>query len=514
MKNAPTTLRLILGDQLNLKHSWFKTVDENVLFVLMEVRQETDYVKHHLQKVLAFFASMRHFARQLQERGHPVYYLKLDDPANNHSIPENLRHLIEKFSIQHFEYQSPDEYRLDEQLHTFCQTLPISHAVKDSEHFLTSREALRDHFKNKKNYLMESFYRMMRRRYGLLMEGDQPVGGKWNYDVQNRQKYNPRIPVPPPLCFKNPVGPLKEMLQAMRVTTFGTIDSDDLIWPIHREQALELLNYFLKNGFRYFGTFQDAMTRDSWALFHSRLSFALNTKMLHPLEVIEAAIETWQENPTLIELPQIEGFVRQILGWREFMRGVYWAQMPDYATLNFFANDCRLPHFYWDGATKMHCLRMAIQQSLKYAYAHHIQRLMVTGNFALLAGVHPDEVDAWYLGIYIDAIEWVEITNTRGMSQFADGGLVATKPYVASANYLRKMSDYCQSCFYQSEPKYGDRACPFNSLYWAFFQRHRQRLEQNPRLGMMYRLWDRFSKAEQKKLLVQAQYYLDKIEEV
>jgi deoxyribodipyrimidine photolyase-related protein len=249
------------------------------------------------------------------------------------------------------------------------------------------------------------------------------------------------------------------------------------------------------------------MTTQSWSLFHARISFALNSKMLHPLEVIEAAVQTWQKQKQTIKIQQIEGFVRQILGWREYMRGIYWALMPKLGRMNFFNHKAPLPDYYWTAETKMHCMQAAIGQSLEHAYAHHIQRLMVTGNFALLAGVHPDQVDDWYLGVYIDAIQWVELPNTRAMSQWADGGLVATKPYVSSANYIHKMSDYCTPCVYHRQKPYGESACPFNCLFWDFFKRHQAKLQNNPRIGMMYRTWNRKDQKEQKRILKQAELY-------
>jgi deoxyribodipyrimidine photolyase-related protein len=352
---------------------------------------------------------------------------------------------------------------------------------------------------------MEAFYRRMRKRCDVLMEGEQPAGGGWNFDTENRRPYDGRVPIPPPLVFENDVSGIVDMIRRCKVKTFGAIEPKQLIWPIDRPQALKLLKAFIAAGLPHFGTYQDAMTVKSWSLFHSRLSFALNTKILHPLEVIAAAVNAWEKDPQRIAIPQVEGFVRQILGWREYMRGVYWALMPDFAGMNFFGHDLPLPDFYWTAETRMACLAAAIGQSLKHAYAHHIQRLMITGNFALLAGVHPDEVDAWYLGIYIDAIQWVELPNTRGMSQFADGGMVATKPYVSSANYIRKMSDYCTSCGYDPKARHGEGACPFNSLYWGFYARNRDKFESNPRISMMYRTWDRMAAAERKRILRQAE---------
>jgi deoxyribodipyrimidine photolyase-related protein len=291
----------------------------------------------------------------------------------------------------------------------------------------------------------------MRKRFDVLMEVEQPAGGDWNFDTENRRPYDGRVPIPPPLVFENDMSGIIETILKSKVKTFGEIDPRRLIWPIDRPQALKLLAAFIVEGLPHFATYQDAMTLKSWSLFRCRLSFALNVKMLHPLEVVTAAVNAWKEDPQRIAIQQVEGFVRQILGWREYMRGVYWALMPGFAEMNFFEHDLPLPDFYWTAETRMHCLAAVIGQSLKHAYAHHIQRLMITGNFALLAGIHPDEVDAWYLGIYIDAIQWVEMPNTRGMSQFADGGMVATKPYVSSANYINKMSDYCGSCRY--DPK-------------------------------------------------------------
>ncbi len=507
-------LRLLLGDQLNPGHSWFTTVDENVLYVMMEVRQETDYVLHHIQKVLAFFAAMREFALQLQEKGHRLHYITLDDPDNAQSMTDNLGKLFQQEHVERFEYQLPDEYRLDQQLHKFSASLSIPAAAADTEHFLTSRTDVADFFSGKKHYLMESFYRMMRRRTGILMEDGKPAGGEWNYDQENRRPYDGQVAVAEPLLFRNDVSALRQLLVRQQVRTFGMIEDDQLIWPVNRRQALELLNVFADEFLPFFGRYEDAMSRQHWAMFHSRLSFALNTKMLHPMETVAAALRARERAKSGISLPQIEGFVRQIIGWREYMRGVYWAQMPDYEKTNFFGHNRALPHYFWDGETRMNCLRCCIGQSLRYAYAHHIQRLMVTGNFALLAGIHPDQVDAWYMGIYIDAIQWVEITNTRGMSQFADGGLIATKPYISSAQYINKMSDYCADCHYAPDKRFGDRACPFNSLYWAFYDRHRERLVRNPRIGMMLRMLDRFSDQERTNILKQAEYYLEHIEDL
>lgn len=507
-----TTVRLILGDQLNSRHSWFQEMNPEVLYLIAEMRQETDYVRHHIQKVVAFFMSMRNFANELEAKGHSVRYIQLDDELASKGLKYIIRAIMEESCASQFEYILPDEYRLDVQLREICRELDIQTHVVDSEHFLTSRDELKSFFKGKKQYLMESFYRKMREKTGWLMdEVGSPLGGKWNFDKENRKKIPLDHDVPKPLLFSRNVTGIVKLLEEQGVQTIGNIDADNFIWPVSRAESLQLLDYFCDHLLKNFGRFQDAMHPDHWSLYHSRLSYSLNVKMISPREVIERAISAWDEAGSAIDIAQIEGFVRQIAGWREYMRGIYWAHMPEYSMENYFGHDRKLPEWYWSGETKMQCLSHAIRQSLDHAYAHHIQRLMITGNFALLAGIDPAAVDEWYLGIYIDAIEWVEITNTRGMSQFADGGIVGTKPYVSSANYIKKMSHYCKGCHYDPGIKTGEKACPFNSLYWHFYSRNREKLENNPRIGMMYRVFDRMSQEDRESLLRQAENYLESL---
>ena len=508
----PITLRLILGDQLNSQHSWFTSTDPDVSYLMMEMRQETDYVNHHIQKVVGFFLAMRHFAEDLQKQGHRVIYLRLDDPDNQQSLAAQLPLLIEKEGITRFEYQLPDEFRLDQLLQSTCASLGIPCQAVDTEHFLTSREFLNDFFKGKKTFLMETFYREMRKKYQVLMDGKEPITGQWNYDQDNRQSLKDKSLLKKAYTHSKQVHELCAMLEKSGVKTIGNIDAEQFPWPTSRQESLEVLAYFCEELLEHFGAYQDALTTWDPFLFHSRLSFSLNSKMLCPLEVIQTVEAYWRAHQEDIGLAQVEGFIRQILGWREYMRGIYWAKMPEFAQLNYFGHERKLPNWFWTGKTKMNCLHQSITQSLDLAYAHHIQRLMVTGNFTLLAGIHPDDVDQWYLGIYIDAIEWVEITNTRGMSQFADGGIVGTKPYVSSANYIKKQGNYCSSCAYQAEKKTGEGACPFNSLYWHFHARNRELLEKNPRIGMVYRTWDKMG--NQQELIDQAEYYLERLEEL
>ena len=339
----------------------------------------------------------------------------------------------------------------------------------------------------------------------MMANAKDPEGGKWNFDQSNRKKWKGAPEIPHERGFRKDVSGLCKMIEEAGVKTMGSIDEQQFNWPTSREDCLSVLNYFCSNLLKHFGDYQDAMDPDQIYLFHSRLSFAMNSKLLHPLEVIEKVIDHWRANKDDIDISQVEGFVRQILGWREYMRGIYWMKMPGYRRSNKLDNQNELPDFYWTAETKMNCMHHAIKQSLDHAYAHHIQRLMITGNYALLTQTHPDEVDAWYLGIYIDALEWVEITNTRGMSQFADGGIVATKPYVSSGSYINKMSNYCSSCKYSVSKKTGDDACPFNSLYWNFLFEKREYFKNNQRMNMMMSMLDKKDPDELEQLVKRAQ---------
>jgi len=462
---------------------------------------------------MVFFGAMRAFANQLLEQGHQVVYFCLDDPANCWDFETKIREMILGEGFDYFEYQYPDEYRLDQRLATFAESLSIPAKVHDTEHFLTGRYAVKEFFQGKKTYLMESFYRAMRKKWGVLMEDGKPVAGRWNFDAENRNRYDGAVPLPPQTAVKHDLTAIKTMLEQQGVTTMGWVDDPGhMAIPLTRAEALLQYRQFLKTALPAFGTYQDAMMQEEGHLFHSLISFALNVKMLHPKAVVEEAEAAWRADPENIDLAQVEGFIRQILGWREFMRGVYWAEMPGYERMNFFGHQRPLPSFYWTGQTSMNCLAQALGQSLKSAYAHHIQRLMVAGNFALLAGVHPDKVDDWYLGVYQDALQWVEITNTRGMSQYADGGKLATKPYVSGASYIKKMSNYCEHCYYDPKKKTGEKACPFNSLFWHFMERHRGALKGNHRMGMMYKTLDKMK--DKASILKQAETHLANIEKL
>ena len=508
-------LRLILGDQLDLNHSWFKANDPCCVYLIAELKQEQEYTTHHIQKICAFFLGMEHFASQLANLGHQVIYLTLNDTQTYQTLEDLLIAIINHHHIEHFDYQRPDEYRL---LHQLAHFKPKNLLVNryESEHFLLSYNEIQNEFKPNKHSKMEFFYRRMRKRFNILMEGNQPLGGKWNYDADNRSSFKAKDldQIPQPKLFDNDATEILSRIKKHNVKTIGECPQQ-LIWPINREQSLMLLKYFCKNQLESFGKFQDAMTDRSdykWSLYHSRISFALNAKIISPLEVINTAIQYWESHQDQISLPQIEGFVRQMIGWREYIRGIYWSNMPHYAEKNYLNANRKLPSYFWNGNTKMNCMHQAISQSLEHAYAHHIQRLMITGNFCLLTGIQPDEVDQWYLGIYIDAIEWVEMPNTRGMTQFGDGGIVATKPYAASGSYVNKMSDYCKNCHYKVKLKTEDNACPLNSLYWNFVAQNSDYFKSNSRMTMIYKSWDKMDHDLKNQLIKKAQAVILDIE--
>ena len=480
-----TTLRLILGDQLNIEHSWFRHRHDDVVYLLMEVRQETDYVLHHAQKIIAIFAGMRELARALANDGHRVHYLAIDDVQNRQSLPANLDWLLAHYQASEFEYQAPDEWRLDEQLATHARTLTVPARMVDSEHFYTRHDEAAQMFSGRKKWLMEHFYRQMRVKHRVLVDDDdQPSGGQWNYDHENRKSWPGTPAEPADLRILHDHSALWHTIVAAGVHSFGQPNASAFAWPLDRAQALQQLDDFIEHALPHFGQFQDAMSSKGWRLFHSLLSFALNVKMLNAREVVAKVEAAWRAER--VPLAAAEGYIRQILGWREYIRGVYWSQMPGYAEHNVFGHERALPDWFWTGKTRMRCLATAIGASLEHAHTHHIHRLMVIGNFALLAGLDPAALHRWYLGVYIDAFEWVELPNTLGMSQFADGGLLATKPYVSSAAYIDRMSDYCKGCHYDKKLRIGERACPYNALYWDFFARNEQLLANNPRIGMVY----------------------------
>lgn len=489
-------LVLVLGDQLSLQLSSLQALDpERDRVLLVEVMEEASHVPHHPKKIALIFSAMRHFAERLRAAGVRVQYVKLDDPHNSGSLHGELARWTQHLNPQEVHLCECGDWRLEQSLR-HCG-VPIQwHA--DSR-FLCSREGFAEWARGRKQLRMEFFYREMRRVSGLLLSPDgSPEGGAWNFDADNRKALPKGVRPPVPLRIE-PDAITHEVLVLVRqrfAGHYGSLEGFD--YPVTAEQAERLWQHFLGNGLADFGDYQDAMASGEPFLFHSRISAALNIGLLDLRRLCEDVEAAYRRGR--VPLNAAEGFIRQLIGWREYVRGIYWLRMPDYAEGNAFGNRRSLPEFYWSGQTRMACMRQAIGQTLEHAYAHHIQRLMVTGNFALLAGIAPKAICDWYLAVYMDAFDWVELPNTLGMVMHADGGYLGSKPYCASGQYIRRMSDHCQGCSYRVNESTGESACPFNALYWHFLMRHRERLERNPRLGMVYRNLARMDDARQQAL--------------
>ena len=485
-----TVLRLILGDQLSHQIASLRDINIDTDIVLMaEVSAEVTYVKHHKRKIAFLFAAMRHFAEELRRAGTKVIYRRLDDQNNGGSLESELKQVIASRKISKLVLTMPGEYRLMETMRSWQSTLDVAVELREDDRFLCSLDKFNKWADGRRQLRMDFFYRDMRRDHNVLMDGGEPVGGKWNFDSDNREPPVAGMVIPPPLQFvpDKITNDVLALVSERCADHFG--DLDDFGFAVTREQALAVLDHFVDQRLNNFGKYQDAMVLDEPWVYHSHIGFYLNAGLLLPAEVISAAETAYHSGH--VPLNSVEGFIRQILGWREFVRGIYWLKMPDYADLNFFEAKRDLPEFYWSGETKMLCLAQAVDATKKYAYAHHIQRLMVLGNFALLAGLSPEQVNEWFLIVYADAYEWVELPNVSGMVLFADGGYLASKPYAAGGAYINRMSNYCKHCHYKVSQKNGVTACPFNYLYWDFLIRNRSKLKDNARLGMMYRSLDR-----------------------
>ena len=485
-----TVLRLILGDQLSHQIASLRDINIDTDIVLMaEVSAEVTYVKHHKRKIAFLFAAMRNFAEELRGAGTKVIYRRLDDQNNGGSLESELKQVIASRRISKLVVTMPGEYRLMETMRSWQSTLDVAVELREDDRFLCSLDKFNKWADGRRQLRMDFFYRDMRREHNILMDGGEPVGGKWNFDSDNREPPVAGMVIPPPLQFvpDKITNDVLALVSERCADHFG--DLDDFGFAVTREQALAVLDHFIDQRLNNFGKYQDAMVLDEPWIYHSHIGFYLNAGLLLPAEVISAAETAYRSGH--VPLNSVEGFIRQILGWREFVRGIYWLKMPDYADLNFFEAKRDLPEFYWSGETKMLCLAQAVDATKKYAYAHHIQRLMVLGNFALLAGLSPEQVNEWFLIVYADAYEWVELPNVSGMVLFADGGYLASKPYAAGGAYINRMSNYCKHCHYKVSRKNGVTACPFNYLYWDFLIRNRSKLKDNARLGMMYRSLDR-----------------------
>ncbi|KZX93948.1 deoxyribodipyrimidine photolyase [Sulfitobacter sp. HI0040] len=500
-------LVLILGDQLTPGLSALREArKDGDIIVMAEVMEEAEYVRHHPMKIALIFSAMRKFAAELEAEGWDIRYTLLDDTGNAGSIVGELLRRAEETGAGEVLMTEAGEWRLIEKL----KYAPIKVRTLPDDRFLASHAEFEEWAKGRKALRMEYFYRDMRRRTGLMMEGDDPAGGQWNFDHDNRKPAGGELKFVPPPAFEpdETVRDVLELVAARFGDNFGDLEPFTLATT--RAEALEALDHFVTHALPRFGDYQDAMLTDEPFLYHALLSPYMNLGLLGPLEVCKAAEKAWQAGD--VPINAAEGFIRQIIGWREYVRGIYFLEGPDYTTRNALQHTRDLPDFYWGAGTRMNCVSQAVTQTRKHAYAHHIQRLMVTGNFALLAGVDPAQVHEWYLEVYADAYEWVEAPNTIGMSQFADGGVIASKPYVSSGAYINRMSDYCKTCDYKVSRKTGEGACPFNLLYWHFLDRHRDRFEGNSRMGNMYPTWDRMDADRKETVLKDATAWLARLD--
>ncbi len=499
----------ILGDQLtrDLASIRGRTKDDTVI-LMMEVWDEATYVKHHKQKITLIFSAMRHFAAELRDAGWQVDYTRLTDADNAGSFTGEVARAVERHSPRAIHIVEAGEWRVQQAIDEWPDKFDCEVEILPDDRFIASIAEFREWAEGRDTFRMEYFYREMRRKTGLLIEdGDKPVGGQWNLDKENRKPPKDEMDAPQRPLFEpdDITREVIELVQDQFGDHFGSLDRFQ--WPVTRKEAEETADAFFSERLTKFGDYQDAMVHGEDDLWHSMLSTSINLGLLDPLELCRRAEAAYNDGKA--PLNSVEGFIRQIIGWREYVRGFYWYFMPGLESDNALNAKRGLPEFYWTGETDMRCLADSIRSTHDNAHAHHIQRLMVLGNFALLAGCKPRDVQDWYLAVYADAYEWVELPNVAAMVLYADGGKLASKPYAASGNYINKMSDYCKECKYSVSKKTGEGACPFNPLYWHFMDRHRDRLEQNHRIGRIYSTWDRMGEEKQTEYLDSAEAFLE-----
>jgi deoxyribodipyrimidine photolyase-related protein len=504
------TLVPLLGDQLSLDISSLQAVEKrNAIVLLCECADETSYVAHHKKKLVFVLSCMRHFKQQLHDDGWSVIYRQLDDENNRKSIASSIELAVAEHQCEQIVMTEVGEYRLRESLRALQSNLSIPMDLLPDTRFLCSTEAFQSWAASRKQLRMENFYRDMRRQTGLLMEDDKPVGGQWNFDKDNRKPAGRSVKFSDPLRFE-PDDITRDVVALVDNHFPNNMGSVHDFWfACSASDANTALDHFIDFSLPQFGDYQDAMLHDQKFLAHSVLSLYINIGLLDPTNVCERVEAAFNDGH--IPINAAEGFIRQIIGWREYVRGIYWLEMPQYLEQNFFDYHKPLPEFYWTADTRMACLKGSIQQTIDEGYAHHIQRLMITGNFAMLAGVDPKQVHEWYLAVYVDAYEWVELPNTLGMSQFADGGLLGSKPYAAGGNYINKMSDYCKHCDYKVSKKTGEDACPFNYLYWHFLSQNQEKLSSNHRMAQMYNTWGRMSEERKAEIHADATHFLESL---
>lgn len=505
-------LRLVLGDQLSFEMSSLKDCTKSKDKILLaEVREEATYVKHHKKKIVLLFSAMRHFARALKDDGYDVIYRRYDDTDNQGALLDEVKLACSQHRFDKVVVTFPGEYRLLKSMQQWQNQLQLPVEIRGDDRFIATPGQFSEWAEGRKQWRMEYFYREMRKLTGLLMEDGKPIGGKWNYDQDNRKSLPADVAPPKPYTV-SPDDITREVIDLVEANFADHMgEAKDFNYAVTRDEALKVLEQFIDQRFSDFGDYQDAMREGNVWLFHSHISFYLNCGLLLPMEVMKAAEQAYFDGHA--PLNAVEGFIRQILGWREYVRGFYWHCMPTLQKENYFNHQRKLPDFYWSGHTNMNCMRQCIGDTRRHAYAHHIQRLMVIGNFSLLAGLSVEAVNEWYLLVYADAYEWVEMPNVSGMILFADGGNLASKPYVASGQYINRMSDYCKNCGYAVSKKTGKNACPFNYLYWDFLIKHREKLGNNHRMGLIYKSLDRMSQDTVDAMQEQAEQLLSALDD-
>lgn len=494
-------LVVVLGDQLDAASAAFDDYDtDNDAVLMVEVEEEASYVPQHKVRLVLFFAAMRHFRDELEARGFRVHYVTLDDRLNRHSFEKETARWVNKTRPEKIIVAKPGDYRVEKALCKAARSVDCPVEIRSDRHFLTTPDEFAEFADGRDSLLMETFYRQMRRRHDILLRGREPVGGSWNFDSDNRRplKHGSPDAIPAPRAFRpdRVTRAVIEMVEQRFSECPGKLDTFD--YPVTARQAKTALRDFIERRLCNFGIYQDAMATGEPYLFHSRLSCVLNLHLLDPRDAVAAAVKAYEEGEAPIN--SVEGFVRQILGWREYVRGIYWLKMPEYADMNALDAELPMPRYMWTGETEMNCVHQSVGQLAEHAYAHHIQRLMVLGLHALLLGVHPYQVHRWHLSMYADAIDWVSLPNVLGMSQFADGGIVGTKPYAASGAYINRMSDYCRDCRYNPKRAIGDDACPFTTLYWDFLSRNRNKLKNNRRMQLQFKNLDRKTQSERREI--------------
>lgn len=494
-------LILVLGDQLDARSAALDDFDAARDAILMaEVEEEASYVPQHKVRLALFFSAMRHFRADLEARGYRVHYVRLDDRNNRGSLKEEMLRWARKIRPEKIIVVKPGDHRVERNLREAARSIDCALEIRSDRHFISSPEEFAEFADGRKTLVLETFYRQMRRKHGILMQEDQPVGGSWNFDTENRRPLGKGNEDSIPSLRAFPPDPITREVIALVERRFpqspGNLDTFD--YPVTAREARTALSDFIRHRLARFGTYQDAMVSGEPYLFHSRLSCVLNLHLLDPRDAIEAAIAAHDSGDAPVN--SVEGFVRQILGWREYVRGIYWLKMPEYAQMNALDADLPMPRYMWTAETDMNCVRQSVTQLVDHAYAHHIQRLMVLGLNALLLGVRPYQVHEWHMSMYADAIDWVSLPNVLGMSQYGDGGIVGTKPYAASGSYINRMSDYCSGCRYDPKCATGDDPCPFTTLYWDFLSRNRSRLESNRRMQLQFKNLDRKTRSERRDI--------------